>query len=306
MLVFLACVWTATAPVLLGRAGEFTILSKAGISTVPSSVITGDIGVSPIDATGLTGFDLTAGVGTVDSTSTQVVGLCFAADYTSPTPSMLTTAISNMETAYTDAAGRTPTNASFTNVGAGQVTGMTFTAGVYEWGGDVHFTGTGDGITISGSASDVFIFKTSNDIIVGNGAHVILAGGALSSNIFWQVAGFVDAGTTSHLEGIFLVKTRAMFKTGSSLNGRIFAQTAVTLDTATITAPSSPPPSAPSPPALPPFPPGLAPKPPPSAPPTLPPPPPVPRRPPRSPSSPKSPPPAPASPPESPPGGTCM
>jgi hypothetical protein len=53
------------------------------------------------------------------------------------------------------------------------------------------------------------------------------------------VAGFVDAGTTSHLEGIFLVKTKAVFKTGSSLNGRILAQTACTLDTATIREPPS-------------------------------------------------------------------
>jgi hypothetical protein len=53
------------------------------------------------------------------------------------------------------------------------------------------------------------------------------------------VAGFLDAGTTSHLEGIFLVKTKAVFKTGSSLNGRILAQTACTLDTATIVQPSA-------------------------------------------------------------------
>jgi len=296
MLAFLACVATARLrPVLLGKAGDFAILSKAGISTVPNSVITGDIGVSPIDAGGLTGFDLIAGVGTVDSTSTQVVGLCFAADYTSPAPSMLTTAISDGETAYTDAAGRTPTNASFINIGAGLVTGTTFTAGVYEWGSNVYFTGTGDGITISGSASDIFIFKISDNLIVASGAHVLLAGGALSSNIFWEVGGFVDAGTTSHLEGIILVKTYATFKTGSSLNGRIFSQTAVTLDTATITEPPPPPPpppSAPSPSALPPFLPGSAPQPPP-------------RRPPRPPPPSPSPPPS-APPPTSPLDSTCM
>jgi len=227
----------ATPPVLLGKAGDFAILSKAGISSVPNSVITGDIGVSPIAAGALTGFGLIAGVGTVDSTSTQVIGKCFAADYTSPTPAMLTTAISDGETAYTDAASRATTDAAKLNIGAGIVTGQTFTAGVYEWGSDVSFTGTGNGITIHGSASDIFIFKTSGNVIASNGAHVFLTGGAVASNIFWQVAGFVDAGTTSHLEGIFLVKTHAAFKTGSSLNGRIFAQTAVTLDGATITAP---------------------------------------------------------------------
>jgi hypothetical protein len=52
------------------------------------------------------------------------------------------------------------------------------------------------------------------------------------------VAGLVVAGTTSHLEGVFLVKTMVVFQTGSSLNGRIFAQTAVTLQMATIVAPA--------------------------------------------------------------------
>ena len=45
------------------------------------------------------------------------------------------------------------------------------------------------------------------------------------ANIVWVMAGYLDAGTTSHLEGVFLVKTKAVFKTGSSLNGRILAQT---------------------------------------------------------------------------------
>ena len=75
---------------------------------------------------------------------------------------------------------------------------------------------------------------------MGSGASVVLVanGGSTpqASNIFWQVAKHVEAGTTSHLEGILLVKTIAAFRTGATLNGRIFAQTAVTLDTATITA----------------------------------------------------------------------
>jgi len=245
MLAFLALVVSAPArtlqqaspdPVLLGKAGEFAILSKAGISTVPDSVITGDIGVSPIAAGGLTDFTLIAEGGS-SSTSSQVTGKCFAADYASPTPSMLTTAISDGETAYTDAAFRPCIDAANLNVGAGLITGRTFSAGVYEWGSDVYFTAP-DGITINGTASDVFIFKTSGNIIAGSGAKVTLTGGAVASNVFWKVAGYVDAGTTSHLEGIFLVKTHAAFKTGSSLNCRIFAQTAVTLDAATITAPA--------------------------------------------------------------------
>jgi predicted acyltransferase (DUF342 family) len=66
---------------------------------------------------------------------------------------------------------------------------------------------------------------------------VILAGGVLAKNIFWQVAGEVIVGADAHLEGVLLVKTAAVFKTGASLNGRILAQTACTLQMAVITQP---------------------------------------------------------------------
>jgi hypothetical protein len=47
-------------PVLLGAAGSFAILTKAGIETVADSIITGNIGVSPIAGTAMTGFLLAA------------------------------------------------------------------------------------------------------------------------------------------------------------------------------------------------------------------------------------------------------
>jgi len=222
----------------LGTAGNFAILSKAGISTVPTSAITGDIGVSPIAAEAITGFSLIQTTDRSKSTSVQVTGFAYAANYASPTPSTMTTAIGDMERAYTDAAGRTVAAANL-NVMDGLITGATLTAGVYEWGGDIAFSAN---IYIKGTPDDLFIFKSSGNVIVGSGASVVLVadgtGGApLASNIVWQVAGHVDAGTTSHLEGIFLIKTAAAFKTGSSLNGRILAQTAVTLDSVTIVAP---------------------------------------------------------------------
>jgi hypothetical protein len=239
---------TAAAPVRaleevtsvdLGTAGNFAILSKAGISTVPTTAITGDIGVSPIAAEAITGFKLIQDdTDRSKSTSVQVTGFAFAADYASPTPTTMTTAIGDMERAYTDAVGRTVAAANL-NVMAGLITGATFTAGVYEWGGDIAFSAN---IYIKGTPDDLFIFKSSGNVIAGSGASVVLvaegSGGApLASNIVWQVAGHVDAGTTSHLEGIFLIKTAAAFNTGSSLNGRILAQTAVTLDSVTVVAP---------------------------------------------------------------------
>jgi len=92
---------------------------------------------------------------------------------------------------------------------AGLITGETLKAGVYEWDRDISFT---DAFYIDGTEDDIFIFKTTGNIIVGSGASVGLRGGAKASNIFWRVAGFVEAGTTSHLEGILLVKNHAAFK----------------------------------------------------------------------------------------------
>jgi len=230
----------ATDPVLLGLAGDFVILTKAGISTVPTSAITGNIGVSPIAADAMTGFGLTADSSDKYSRSTQITGKAYASDYTSPTPSFMTSSIYDMEVAYTDAKSRALSDgANSLDIKAGLISGTTFTAGVYNWGSDVMF---GSDIYLKGSNSSLFILQTTGNVVVGSGAKVILQDDGsgstpLASNIVWQVAGFVDAGTTSHLEGVFLVKTRAVFRTGSSLNGRILAQTACTLDAATITQP---------------------------------------------------------------------
>jgi hypothetical protein len=228
-------------PVPLGTAGDFVILTKSGISTVPTSDITGDIGVSPIAATAMTGFSLAADSSNTFSTSTQIMGKAYAADYAPPTPSKMTKAINDMETAYTDAAGRI-SDESNRNIKSGLISGMTFTAGVYKWDSDVMFSSD---ITIKGSSSDHFIFQVTGNLIAGSGTKVLLKntlGVGLgdtpkAANIVWQVAGYVDAGTTSHLEGVVLGKTYAAFKTGSSLNGRILAQTACTLDSATIKQP---------------------------------------------------------------------
>jgi hypothetical protein len=63
---------------------------------------------------------------------------------------------------------------------------------------------------------------------------VILTGGALAQNVFWQVAGVVDVGTTAHSEGTVMSLTSITLHTGASANGRLFAQTAVTLGGSTV------------------------------------------------------------------------
>jgi hypothetical protein len=218
----------------LGTASNFVILAKSGISTVPSSVITGDIAVSPIAASAITGFNLAMDTSNTFSTDsqTQLKGKAKAPNYGGSTPSELTIAVLNMEAAYTDAAGR-PSDAANVNIGGGQIGGQTLTPGVYNFDRSVLITGAD--LTLHGSSNDVFIIRTSGSVIQAANTRVVLTGGALAENIFWQVAGEVVVGAGSHLEGILLVKTAVTFFTGSSLNGRILSQTAVTLEMATIT-----------------------------------------------------------------------
>jgi hypothetical protein len=210
--------------VFIGTSANYAILSKAGVSTVPSSVITGNVGVSPIAGDALTGFSLMF-TDSSFATSSQITGKAFAANFAGATSVMLTTAISDMETAYTDAASRVTTGADYLNIGEGILNGETLTKGVYTWGSDINLHNI------------IYIAGDPDDVVVASNTMIVLQGGVKASNIVWQVAGYVQAGPNSHLEGTFLVKTKAVFQTGSSLNGRILSQTAVTLDAVTITLP---------------------------------------------------------------------
>jgi hypothetical protein len=223
------------SPVNLGMAAPFAILTKAGITNVPMSHITGNLGVSPIAASGITGFSLVLDRTRTFSRSTQVTGKIYAADYASPTPANLTTAVSNMETAYTDAAGRAP---DFTELYAGDISGQTLAPGVYKWSTGVLIS---TDVTLAGASNAVWIFQIAGDLTVGSGANVLLSGGAQAGNIFWQVGGGAGAeiGTTAHVEGTILTATAIHLRTGASLNGRALAQTAVTLDHNTIVLPIS-------------------------------------------------------------------
>jgi hypothetical protein len=231
--VLMACnVHAEQSSVDLGTAGDFVILAKSGISTTGVTLIKGDIGVSPIDSTAITGFGLIMDSSNRFSTSSLLTGKIYAADYALPTPSRMTTAITDMETAYTDAAGRALPD--YTGLGAGNIDGMTLTPGLYKWGTGVVVPTE---VTLSGGANDVWIFQIAQDLTVGNGAVIKLSGGAQAKNIFWQVAGQTVLGTTSVFNGNILCKTSIVMNTGATLNGKALAQTAVTLDSNNISTP---------------------------------------------------------------------
>ena len=208
----------------LGTAGNFTILAKSGISTTGTTSVVGDIGVSPIAATAITGFGLTLDASGTFSTSSRVSGKVYASTYAAPTPTYMTTAISDMETAYTAASAEAP---GVTELHGGNIGGLTLASGVYKWGTNVTIS---TNVTLSGGAGDVWVFQIAGNLMIGTARQVILSGGAQASNIFWQVAGDTDLEAASHFEGIILDATKIVMKTGATLDGKALAQTAVTLD----------------------------------------------------------------------------
>ncbi|MGE0073754.1 MAG: ice-binding family protein [Sphaerochaetaceae bacterium] len=219
------------SPVNLGTAADFVMLAKTAISTIPNSMITGDVGLSPSAETYLTGFSQTDATGY--ATSTQVVGNLYASDMADPTPMNLTTAVEDMITAYNDASGRI--NPNFIDIGAGEIGSRTLAHGLYKWTTSVTI---GSDVTINGGADDIWIFQIAGDLNLSNDFDVILSGGAQAKNIVWQVSGTVTMGAGSHLEGIVLSMTSITMNTGASMNGRLLAQTNIALDQATVTKPA--------------------------------------------------------------------
>lgn len=222
---------TGIETVDLRSADDFVILAESAISSETASAVTGDIGVSPQAATYITGFSLIMDSTGTFATSSQITGEVFASDYTSPTPSNLTTAISDMRTAYTDAAGRT---AHYTELYSGDLSGKTLTPGVYKFGTGVLVN---TDLTLHGNATDVFIFQIDGSYTQASATAITLTGGALPENIVWQIADTVSIGTGAHFEGTVLAKTNIALGTGATMNGSLYAQTAVTLDAATVTKP---------------------------------------------------------------------
>ena len=220
-------------PVNLGTAGNYVILAKAAVSTTVGSTVVGNIGLSPAAESFITGFSQARDATNEFSISYMVTGNLYAANMAPPTPTIMTTAVGDMEIAYTDAASRTLPD--FTELGAGDISGLTLVPGLYKWGTGVMVASN---ITLSGNVNDVWIFQVAEDLTVSNAVIITLSGGAVAKNVFWQVAGQATLGTTSDFKGVILSQTQIVLETGAILNGRALAQTAVTLDANAVTAPA--------------------------------------------------------------------
>jgi hypothetical protein len=236
----------------LGSAIDYVILTETGIdSAIPYlSVINGDIAVSPIVATAITGFSLIADSPFKSSWSAQLCSTCkaFASDYVAAPPpftsTLLTTAVLDMQAAYETAKNLTcESPGCFINYENGALprlvgdTAVKLAGGVYSFNGDVTIGGS---ITFTGDENTHFVMQIEGNLEQVGGTQVILEGGVLAQNIVWQVGGYVRVkagplGTPTSMKGILLVKNDVTIETLSTLNGRILAQKHCALQKATIT-----------------------------------------------------------------------
>lgn len=222
----------ATGPLTvdLKTAAPFAILAGTpNITNVPTSVITGNVGLSPATGAGIA------------LTQAQVTGTIYAVDGAGPSgavndPALLTIAKNDLTAAYTDAAGRTPATIVPTELG-----GQHLYSGVYTTDSTALGLTAGAGplvLDAQDDASAVFIFEGSDAeagaLTVGTGGTVSLINGASACNVFWRVYGAI-IGTSAVFKGNILALTSITVAGGvgteSNIEGRLLARNAnVTLD----------------------------------------------------------------------------
>ncbi len=224
----------AATTVNLATADSFAVLAGTAVTNVPTSAITGNMGLSPA-----AGSNYGAGV-----TTAQVTGTIYAVDSSGPAgaagnnPTLMTSAKNDLTAAYLDAAGRTPTTTFV--AGDNQLGGQVLAPGVYAFGhgttANLVGTLTLDGL---GDANSVFIFQASSDLVTASSSVVALANSAQACNVFWQVTSSATLGTSSTFVGTIMALTSVGLNTSATMVGRALARNAaVTLDQNTITRPT--------------------------------------------------------------------
>ncbi len=199
----------------LQSAGGFAILAGSTVTNTGLTVVTGDLGVSP--GTAVTGF--LPGI---------LVGTQHSADPTSANANL------DLTVAYNDAAGRVNCPIGI----AGNLGGLTLAPGLYKSTSGLEISSGDLTLDAKGDSRAVFVFQMATTFVATTGRHVILAGGALASNVFWQVGSSATLGTYSVMKGTIMADQSITIQTGATLDGRALARiAAVTLDTNAVTLP---------------------------------------------------------------------
>ena len=226
------------APVVLGDAGNYALFSNAGMSSSPDSVITGDVGVGPgVTSTAITtGFTKALDSSGEFATAPQVTGRIYAFDYASPTPAYVSSSSADMGIAYDDARGRL--NPDGVNLGGANLAGLTLSPGLYKWSTGITLA-VNTSVTLNGGPNDVWILQVAGDLTTGANSNVVLTGGAVPENVFWQIDTALTVGANSSFKGVVLTGTAVTLGNLSVINGRLLAKTAITMDANPITKPAN-------------------------------------------------------------------
>lgn len=208
------------AAVNLGTAGNYTILAETGITDVPASAVTGNVGNSPGSGSQIL-IPCVEVNGTIDSD--DGAGPDSGCETTVPGP--LGIAITDMGTAYTTANGQA--NCA-TNLNSGIIGGLTLTRGKYYWSTGVTIP-TDLHLDAQGDPTANWVMQVSGNLVMASATTIHLDNGALPQNVVWTCAGAVTIGTTSDFQGVILCQTAINVNTGASVVGRLLAQSAVNL-----------------------------------------------------------------------------
>ena len=222
MLMGLMLIVAVTIPLLSARAGleivnlgtadNFAVLAGSGITVAGAAnttTIIGNIGTYPTPSiTGLGNVVLNGANQTANS------GLMLSAQF-------------DLNTAYTDAAGR-PATTSYAPIA--DLGGLTLTSGVYHDSTSFGLTGV---LTLNaqGDPNAVFIIQAGSTLTTASDSSVLLINGAQASHVFWVVGSSATLGTDSEFSGNILAFTFITADTGATVNGGLLAENgAVTLD----------------------------------------------------------------------------
>jgi len=207
----------AQATVNLGTTSTFAILAGTTITNTGPTVINGDAGgnVGLYAGSAFTGQDEATISGAVNINNPAAI-----------------TAKHDLETAYDDAAGRTPATIISSELG-----GQTLKPGVYKSDNGTSFQITGT-LTLDGNndPDPVFIFQMGTTLVTAVSSNVSLTNGAVYCRVFWQVGSSATLGVDSHFVGHIFALTSIAAQTGATVQGQLLARNgAVTLDSNTIT-----------------------------------------------------------------------
>ena len=200
----------------LGTAAAFAVLGSTAVSCIGVSNIAGNVGVAP--AGSVSGFPAP----------------CVIAAPGDPVPhvndAVATVAQADVTPAYNALAGM----ACGTGLTGQDLGGMTLAPGVYCFTSSAQLTGD---LTLAGPANGLWVFQIASALTTGTGSNVILSGGALAQNVFWQVGSSATIGQTTDFIGNVIAAVSVTLVQGSTLVGRALSKAGVTMDGNNITLP---------------------------------------------------------------------